>query len=96
MGSTRGRVWTALHFAAQEGSLDISKLLLDNVARVDVQDAYGNTALNRAVFFSGGSGELIRLLLEHGADRNLKNRKGISPLDLANRTTNFDLKQFFK
>lgn len=85
---------TPLHFAAREFQLEAARMLLDGGATVDVQDANGNTALSRAVFDSRGRGELIALLLSHGASRNLKNGYGVSPADLARTIANYDVAQF--
>jgi len=87
--------FSALHFAAQEYQLDIVNLLLEEKVLVDLQDKHGNTPLNNAVFYSRGRGEIIRSLLRNGADRNIKNNSGVSPLDLANTISNYDIKQFF-
>jgi hypothetical protein len=45
---------------------------------------------------SKGKGEGIKLLLASGADRNMKNKTGKSPLDIARVVTNFNLLQFFE
>src|SRR5439155_24639342 len=63
--------WTALHFAAREGRAEIVKLLLDNKSEVDARDSFGNTPLWRAVMDFRGDDKVIRLLLSHGADKNL-------------------------
>jgi len=47
-------------------------------------DAYGNTPLHCAVV-SGNYGELVEALLAGGADSNLKNALGRSPLEHAGR-----------
>lgn len=87
--------FSALHFAAQDFRATAAMAILQAGARVDLRDKYGNTPLFRAVFNSRGRGEIIKLLLEHGADRNAKNNSGKSPLDLANTIGNYDVKQFF-
>ena len=46
--------FTALHYCAQNGYLQIAQLLIDNGADVNIKDKYGNTALFKAVFFSQG------------------------------------------
>jgi ankyrin repeat protein len=69
--------------------------LLERGASVDSRDAHGNTPLWRAVFESKNRGEVIKLLLAFGADRDLKNDHGISPLDLARTIANYDATQFF-
>ena len=88
--------WCALHFAAQENSYDSCKLLLENNATVDFQDIHGNTPLSKAVFNSRGYGEVIELLRSYGADINLDNNHGVSPLKLANTIANFEVAQFMK
>lgn len=87
--------FTPLHFAAIYYRVEILKLLLEKGAVIDAQDSWGNTALSRAVYESKGRGDVIKLLLENGANRNLKNYYDISPLDLANKIANYDIKQFF-
>lgn len=87
--------WSALHFAAQGFDHQIASLLLEHSAQVDAQDVEGNTPLSNAVFNSKGQGDLIELLLSHGADMNLKNKHGVSPLDLAKSIGNYDVAQFF-
>ncbi len=37
--------WTALHFASQNGDVEIGKLLIDNGADIDSKDNYGNSNL---------------------------------------------------
>jgi uncharacterized protein len=46
-------------------------------------------------FLLPGKGEMIRLLLDAGADRNLKNSSGVSPLELAATIGNYDVRQLF-
>jgi uncharacterized protein len=86
---------TPLHFAARFYLKDIAALLLDSGAAIDVQDAFGNTPLWRATFEAKSRGELIRLLLERGGDRNKQNKKGVSPLELARRIASSDNLQFY-
>jgi ankyrin repeat protein len=63
-----------------EGAAEAVKLLLDRGMDPDAFNTAGNTAVHGAV----GRGEaVIRLLASHGATLNLKNRAGLTPLDLA-------------
>jgi len=87
--------FTPLHFSTQSNSLSVSDALLEAGAKVDLADANGNTPLSKAVFNSNGGGELIKLLLGAGADRNMENNYGVSPLGLAKSIDNYDLVQFF-
>ena len=66
--------WTALHFAAQGGRVEAVRLLLCNGAEIDAQSSKtGNTALMYAARDgNSGSEEVVKLLLERGADINLR------------------------
>jgi ankyrin repeat protein len=87
--------WTPLHFAAQANSHTVAAVLLKAGASVDPQDSHGNSPLFRAVFNSRGEGCLIELLRQHGANPNLENLHGVSPLILARRIASSPVAQFF-
>lgn len=89
------RSWTALHFACQNDDLEFATQLLRAGADIDAQDDFGNTPLIRAMMNFRGDGSLIEFLLQKGAEKNIKNNRGISPLELAETIANYDLKQFF-
>ena len=90
-----GMGYTALHFACQDYRVEAASHLVMAGAPIDVQDSFGNTPLWRGVFNSRGRGEIISLLLKRGANANLKNKSGVSPLDLANTIANYDVKRHF-
>ena len=77
------RKWTALHFAAQNNDLTTGLKLMLAGADVNASDDYGNNVLSRAVFEARKDFQLVRELIERGADPNEKNIKGISAKDLA-------------
>ena len=87
--------WTPLHFAAQRYFIDAARALLKSGADANAQDAYGNSPLWRAVFASEGRGEMIGLLRGAGADADLKNMHGISPLELSRMIGNYNVRQYF-
>ncbi len=87
---------TPLHFAAREHTPSAALALLENGAVVDAQDIHGNTPLFRAVYDSRGRGEMIKLLLSHGADKTLTNKYGVSPEQLANTISNYDVRKYLK
>jgi ankyrin repeat protein len=87
--------WYPLHYAAQAYLIEILNLLIDNGAEVEVKDDYGNTPLWRATFSSLGKGEMIKLLLSKGANPENENDSGISPKQLANTITNYDLAKYY-
>jgi uncharacterized protein len=82
---------TPLHFAAREYQSEAAELLLQNGANVDAQDVQGNSPLFRAVFDSRGRDQVIGVLLAAGAKKDLKNRHGVSPEDLAKSIANYNL-----
>ena len=82
----------AIVMAAEEGKLNMVKLLLDNGADINeigiehptdprFKEDVG-TALHRAVEWEHD--EVVKFLLDHGADVNLKDPMGRTPLALAN------------
>lgn len=87
--------WSPLHFAAQASSHGCTDALLRNGANPSLQDSNGNTALFRAVFLSRGEGEIIRALLNAGADPATKNAHGVSPLSLARTIANYRVADHF-
>ncbi|WGG53110.1 ankyrin repeat domain-containing protein [Rugamonas sp. DEMB1] len=62
--------WTALHYAAAAGSIEISNLLLDRKAQIDAESPSGMTPLMLAA--REGQEEIVKLLLARGADATLK------------------------
>ncbi len=88
--------WTALHFACQNYDFQIAKLLIDQQAHINLKDLNGNTPLFRATFnCKNNSGELIKLLIQNGADPDEQNNHGVSPFELANRIANYKVIQHF-
>ncbi len=85
---------SALHYAAQNFSLEIAASLLRRECKVDLQDMHGNSPLSEAVFNSAGRGDMISILIQFGADKNLKNKHRVSPLELAETITNYQIKKF--
>ncbi len=73
---------SALIAAVSHNSLDIAKLLLDHKANPNLPDGSGWTPLIYGAYF-GGSAELLTELLNHGADINARNDRGVTALFLA-------------
>jgi uncharacterized protein len=90
------QAYTPLHLAAQEYAVDAARVLLDAAAAMDARDEDGNTPLFVAVYRSAGRGEMIKLLLERGADPDAVNNYGKTPRELAHMIANYDVKQFFE
>ena len=70
---------TPLMYAAELGSLDAMRLLIDRGADVNAQNAFGSTAL----MWSASDPAKVRLLLDHGAQVNTTARSGRSALIIA-------------
>ena len=85
---------TALHCAAKAGFLKVIHLLIEKGATIDAPDNKGETALFEAIRSTIKNGEKQRAALEallvKGADPNLKNRKGQTPLQVAQQMRRAD------
>jgi ankyrin repeat protein len=86
--------WTALHFAARNGHLDVAKLLLANKADVNVKTKIGMTPLEVAFAFSPSAMPFARttdtnyeaiaeLLIAHGAEVSSRSNVGLTALHYA-------------
>ena len=70
---------TPLMYAAEIGSLDAMRLLIDRGADVNAQNAFGQTAL----MWSVSDPAKVRLLLDYGAEVNLVAKSGRTALIIA-------------
>jgi ankyrin repeat protein len=68
VNATTKRGVTALANAANGGNLETARLLIEKEANVNAADYRGYTSLMHAAYRDNASPELIRLLLDHGAD----------------------------
>jgi ankyrin repeat protein len=75
--------WTALHYAASSGHLGIISLLIEHSAYIDAESPNGTTPLMMAAMY--GTPAAVKLLLQEGADPQLKNQQGLSALQFAQR-----------
>jgi uncharacterized protein len=75
--------WTPLHYAASSGQVTMISQLIENSAYIDAESPNGTTPLMMAAMY--GSTAAVKLLLDEGADPQLKNQQGLSALDFAQR-----------
>lgn len=75
---------TPLHFACREQYMEIAEALIHAGALVDSKESFGNTPLALAVGKNTNL-NLIRMLLQRGANPDTPNNSGISPRDRARR-----------
>ncbi len=76
-----GGRWTALHWAAIRGHWDVYEFLFEYDPGIDPVGADGCTPLNYAAH--NDRPDMIRLLLDRGADPNIRNIWGMTPLHTA-------------
>ena len=78
------RGWTPLNLAASNGHLEACRILLERNAEVNARDDDGNTPLHNLLIFSAdGSAAVVRLLLDYGADVQLRNLSGQTASEVA-------------
>lgn len=83
---------TPLHLTSLYGHTEATKLLIDNGAYVNAQDNLGNTPLHEVAIGDRRSNvETIIYLIEHGANKNIRNNNGKTAYDIAKEKNRFDL-----
>lgn len=83
--------WTPLHYAATHNSpasRDMVALLLEHSAYIDAESPNQSTPLMMAARY--GTPQTVQLLLDEGADLQLKNQKGLTALDFAQNASRPD------
>jgi len=73
--------WTPLHYACTRGQLEVAQFLIANGANVNSISINGSTSLMMAV--QSGNEDLVKVLLDKGADIRLRNTQGYSAIDIA-------------
>lgn len=79
--------WTPLHYAATyagQRATEQVRLLLEHHAYIDAESPNGTTPLMMAAQY--GAPEVVRLLLQEGADASLRNQQNLTALDFARRS----------
>jgi len=83
--------WTPLHYAATHGHLDIIEILLEHHAFINARSPNDTTPLMMAAHY--GTPAAVKLLLEQGAEPDLKNQLGLTAIDFAQRANRQDAAQ---
>jgi uncharacterized protein len=73
--------WTPLHYACAKGQLEVAQFLIANGAIVDSMSLGNTTPLMMAV--QSGNEQVVKLLLDKGADLQLRNDQGLTAIDIA-------------
>lgn len=77
-------------------STDLAELLIKSGTPINEIDAYGNTPLWYACIYYAINIEMIRLLINSGANVNLKNKVGKSAYQIAEETKSETLLKLFE
>lgn len=85
-------IQTPLMYVSKKGSVEMVKLLLSAGADVNAIDARNTTALMEAIY--GRQLDNFKLLYEHGADIEAKNRNGENILEIATDFRRNDIVEF--
>ncbi|OHE90925.1 hypothetical protein CORC01_13780 [Colletotrichum orchidophilum] len=82
--------WYPIHYAARDGSKELLKLFLDPPETLNKQESNASwTPLNVAVYFEQENA--VRILLEKGADLELPDSDGWTPLMTAVKGRSYDI-----
>ena len=73
--------WAPIHYAATNGHLEITQFLMANGAQVNALSPSETTPLMMSI--GSGNEQLIKYLLDNGADLRMRNHEGYSAIDVA-------------
>lgn len=82
-GDKRGS--NCLHYAARAQKSDHIKWILEYGINVNVTDSNGWSSLHWAVASTDDSTELVKLLLERGGDKSIRDKQGRTAFDIAKK-----------
>lgn len=74
------RKYTALHFAANKGNIEMIKLFVKHGADINAKNISGDTPLMLCP--KSSSKEIFMFFMKHGADPYIKNKLGVSAFDI--------------
>ena len=77
--------WTPLHLAAMNGEKDVTEFLISKGADINAKADNGDTPLHLAISHKPIKTEVVKLLVESGANPYIINANGESSLDMAER-----------
>lgn len=89
---------TLLHRAVQKNNVEIVKLLLENGANVNAQTKTQDTSLHLAClyYYQHPKYDLIDILIQFGADMNIKSKYGENVFEVLRRYNHNNVIQFIK
>ena len=85
----------ALTYSCIRNYIEVTKLLLENRANIEVRDEEGNTPLILASKW-GSSRDVIKILIENGADLEVKNNDGNYYTKFLNDSKKKEIEEFIQ
>jgi len=73
--------WAPIHYAATNGHLEITQFLMANGAQINALSPSETTPLMMSI--GSGNDQLIKFLLDNGADLRMRNHEGYTAIDVA-------------
>ena len=73
--------WSPIHYAATNGHLEITQFLMANGAQINALSPSETTPLMMSI--GSGNDQLIKYLLDNGADLRMRNHEGYTAIDVA-------------
>lgn len=86
--------WSPLHYACATGQLEVAQFLVSKGAKVNALSPSETTPLMMAV--RSGNDQLIKFLLDNGADLQMRNHEGYSAIDVAELFNKDDIRDGLK
>ena len=80
---------TATHDAIEKGNYEVSNYLIRKLKNIDIKDSNGQTLLHFAVKYSAN--EIIKLLLNAGINKHIKDKFGNTAYDLSKKNLAIDI-----
>jgi len=80
---------TALHAAAENGNLEIIKVLIEHNSNLDAKNRKGQTPLHLSIAYRHD--QVTEYLLEIGADPDIKDNTNITPFELSGKAPQYQL-----
>ncbi|VDI66942.1 Hypothetical predicted protein [Mytilus galloprovincialis] len=91
--NNRGR--TPLHLSVYKGQIEASKALINRGTAINAVNIFGCTALHMAGYWVQ-SVEMSKMLVDNGASVNIKDKDGITPVEIAAKGHNTDVFEYLK
>jgi ankyrin repeat protein len=74
--------WSPLHFAAQASDVEVTQSLISAGAKIGIRDTNGNNELWVATMNAHSQFDVVKILLQSGANPSEKNDHDVSPMDI--------------